>query len=122
MSSCSAFKGKVCPSRMNDGRAFTDYRPRCMVNSSLMNELKQNNMAESSYESRMYLQNNADIVMANDQRNAYENLTCDCKAYNNEVFGIDTMAPERYVVRCNTVSCSRQEVNPNGIGDGRSYF
>jgi len=28
---------------------------------------------------------------------------------------------ERFVVRCDTVSCKRTEVNPNGLGDGRAY-
>ena len=29
--------------------------------------------------------------------------------------------PERYVVSCNEVSCSRKEVSPSGLGDGRNY-
>ena len=122
MSSCSAYKGKICPSRMNDGRAFTDYRPRCMINSDLINDLRQKNVINSSYDSRMYLQTNADSIIQSAQADAYEKLACGCKAYDNEVYGIDTMAPERYAIRCNSVSCYREEVNPNGIGDGRKYF
>jgi len=122
MSSCSATNGKFCPSRMNDGRTFTDYRPRCMINTDLMQELKSNNMLTSSYESRMYLQNNADTIMQKQKENAYNNLTCACQPYENDVSGIDTMQPERYVIKCNSVSCYREEVNPGGIGDGRNYF
>ena len=122
MSSCSGFKGEVCPSRMNDGRAFTDYRPRCIINSDLIDNLRQKNVINSSYDSRMYLQTNADQIIQDAQASAYENLSCDCKEYDNHINGIDTMAPERYTVRCNSTSCYRAEVNPNGIGDGRNYF
>ena len=49
-----------CPIKMSDGRSFTDYRPRCAVNAELMTDLSQNNMIRSSYESRIFLQENAE--------------------------------------------------------------
>ena len=121
MSSCNAKNSKFCPSRMNDGRTFTDYRPRCIINTDLMQELRSNNMVASSYESRMYLQKNAESIMQKQMETAYKNMDCACQAYD-ENSGINTMAPEKYVVKCNSVSCYREEVNPNGIGDGRGYF
>lgn len=122
MSSCTTINGKVCPSRMNDGRAFTDYRPRCIINSELMSEVRDNNMIASSYESRMYLQKNADTIIQRSHNSAFENLACACTPYQNEVMGINTMQPERYIVKCNSASCYREEVNPSGIGDGRQYY
>lgn len=119
MSCCSSSNGNKCPSRMNDGRAFTDYRPRCMINADMMSELTQINMVSSSYESRMYLQKNADAIMQAQQKNAVDTLLCGpCMRPLKDV---STMHPERYVVRCDAVSCQRHEVNPNGLGDGRKY-
>ncbi len=40
-----------CPIKMADGRAFTDYRPRCMVNSELLSDVYNNSMVRTSYES-----------------------------------------------------------------------
>jgi hypothetical protein len=87
-----------------------------------MSEVRDNNMIASSYESRMYLQKNADTIMQKSHNNAFENLACACTPYQNEVMGINTMQPERYIVKCNSASCYREEVNPSGIGDGRQYY
>lgn len=124
MSSCSSCSGPmpkpVCAARMSDGRAFTDYRPRCAVNAELMGMVAGANMVQSSYESRMFLQRNADKVMENQRTAAINNLApcAPCARPFNEA---GTMLPERYVVKCDAVSCSRKEVNPTGLGDGRSY-
>lgn len=116
MSCCTSQGDKMCPSRMNDGRVFTDYRPKCMINQDLMQNLSQQNIVSSSYESRMYLQNNAEQIMEEQKRNAYEKLKC-----SRPLTDVGTMLPERYVVRCNGVSCQKTEVNPDGLGDGRNY-
>lgn len=124
MSSCSTCTGEnpkpMCPSRMSDGRAFTDYRPRCAINAEIMQLVSKANMMQSSYESRMYLQQNADSVMEMQRNMANQNLApcAPCTRPNSDV---GTMLPERYVVRCNGVTCSRSEVNPFGLGDGRAY-
>lgn len=110
----------MCPSRMSDGRAFTDYRPRCAINAEIMGLVSKANMLQSSYESRMYLQQNADAVM-NMQRNFAINNIAPCAPCTRPFNEAGTMLPERYVVRCNGVSCTRTEVNPNGLGDGRAY-
>jgi hypothetical protein len=122
MASCNTINGKVCPSRMQDGRVFTDYRPRCMINAELMVQMQDQNMMPSSYDTRMYLQKNAENIMQVAQNNAFNNMDCHCTAAGNQMKGIDTMAPERYVVKCNSVACTRQEVNAGGIGDGRQYY
>ena len=55
-----------CPLRMSDGRSITDYRPKCIVNYELMEHISEKNLVRSSYETRMYLQSNADTIMEND--------------------------------------------------------
>jgi hypothetical protein len=102
------------PSKMADGRAFTDYRPRCSVNADLYNNLSQNNLVNSSYESRLYLQNNAEKIMQSDRDKALSELgSCNPKK--------STILPEKYVVKCDSVSCTRTEIDSKGLGDGRSY-
>jgi hypothetical protein len=124
MSSCKTCDGNApvvqCPTRMADGRAFTDYRPRCVVNAELMQALHQNKMVQSSYESRLFLQHNADQWIEQERSRALQNLI-PCAPCKRPFSDPGTMLPERYVVRCDGVSCSRSEVNPLGVGDGRLY-
>lgn len=119
MSCCSAIQDKTCPSRMNDGRSFTDYRPKCVYNSDYMSDLYKNDITASSYESRLFLQNNAEKIMEQQRKAAMDKLLCGVSCYKNNEQG--TMHPERYVVHCDQVSCNRKEVNPQGLGDGRKY-
>ena len=71
----SSVNNSGCPLKMSDGRPFTDYRPRCAINADLMTDLDKNNMIKSSYESRMYLQHNAEkIIEANTLEEAKEAL------------------------------------------------
>ena len=55
----------MCPLRMSDGRSMTDYRPKCMVNYDLVQNISDANLVKSSYETRMYLQKNASDIMKN---------------------------------------------------------
>jgi len=117
--SCSAPNPvPACPTRMSDGRAFTDYRPRCAVNAELMQGVASAKMVQSSYESRMYLQRNADKVMEKERQKALERMI-PCAPCTRPFTESGTMLPERYVVRCDGVSCTRTEVNSLGLGDGR---
>jgi len=110
----------MCPTRMADGRAFTDYRPRCIVNAELMQSVAGQNMIQSSYESRMYLQSQADKVMEQERQKAVDRLI-PCAPCQRPFSDPGTMLPERYVVRCDGVTCDRKEVYPGGVGDGRNY-
>lgn len=115
--SCSASgDGKFYPARMNDGRLFTDYRPRCITNTEMMKDLYKKNITASSYDSRMYLQKNAEKIMEEQQNNAMENVRC-----TRPPTEVDTMLPEKYIVKCTNVSCVTEEVNPYGLGHGRKY-
>lgn len=119
MSCCTAENKKVCPAKMHDGRAFTDYRPRCITTNSYMNFLNNKQILSSSYESRLYLQNNAEALIEKNRVDANNRLLCGvCPKQMAEV---NTMEPERYMVVCDGVTCKRYEVNPSGIGDGRIY-
>lgn len=128
MASCSACtrpqgtsyepKNFVC---MSDGRAFTDYRPRYFAYASEMAAVTSSpqyySTPYSSYESRMYMQQNATQIIEQN-RVAAEKHVGTCK---RPLIDPGTIPPEQYVVRCNTVSCQRFEVSPGGIGDGRQY-
>lgn len=105
---------------MSDARAFTDYRPRCAVNAELMGYVTQGGSIQSSFESRMYLQRNAEKVMDIQRNRAIDNMA-PCAPCMRPTGDAGTMLAERYVVKCDAVSCSRKEVNPMGLGDGRSY-
>lgn len=109
-------KFTVCPSRMSDGRAFTDYRPRCIVHTNTLDSLEG---TKSSYQLRMYFQTNAENIMEANRERALERLIpcAPCRRLTTES---GTMLPERYVVECDNVTCRRREVNPVGIGDGRA--
>ena len=108
-----------CPARMNDARSFTDYSPRCAINARLMSYVQQNSgRMTSSFDVRRYLQAHALEEMQRQRQASIETLApcAPCTGPNPS-----TMVPERYVVRCDAVSCQRVEANPYGIGDGRSY-
>jgi hypothetical protein len=117
MSCCNASQNKTCPSKMNDGRSFTDYRPKCISNSEFMYSLDDKNIIASSYESRLYLQHNAEEIMEQLRSTAEKNLMCGVCPVTNP----GTMLPERYVISCDGVTCQRKEIDPNGLGDGRQY-
>ena len=110
-----------CAARMSDAHAFTDYRSRCATNAQLMQQVASANMMTSSYESRMYLQQNAEKLMSQNFQWA-QNQILPCAQCQRPFNSEGTMLPERYVVRCSPTSCTRVEVNPNGIGDGRMYY
>ncbi len=120
-SGCDAPNPTVqCASRMSDGHAFTDYRSRCATNAELFQHVAKANMMNSAYESRMYLQQNAEKLMSQNFDWAQQQLL-PCAPCQRPFTENGTQEPERYIVRCTPTSCTRVEVNPNGIGDGRMY-
>ena len=105
---------KQCPSRMDYGW-LTDYSFRCAQNSKLNGMVPPN---KSAYVSRMYLQENAVKIMAQERLAAEGRLApcAPCKRANSDP---GTMLPEKYVVRCNDVTCASYVNDPNGLGVGR---
>lgn len=74
----------TCPILMNDGRAFTDYRPRSDINKELMTKLGVN----EPYSYRITLQNNADKVMNELAMSANYRNVCECSDMTNNPFSV----------------------------------
>jgi hypothetical protein len=103
-----------CAPRMQDGRNFTDYRPRCIANFQEINGNKYPN----SYEYRQYLVKNASTIMMKNRKDVYELNKCGpCMNPYNE----GTMLPEHTIMKCNASTCSFNIKEGSGIGLGRDY-
>ena len=123
MSCCSAnYPNKRCPLRMSDGRAFTNYEPRCNFNAYLNNKLGENNMIKSSYEMRLYLQQNYDKIVEEDRKNAVDNISpCGGCGLGDLINVKNNELDEKYAVRCDGVSCYKTLVNPSGLGTQKFF-
>ena len=101
-----------CAPRMNDGRNFTDYRPRCIANFTNL----PSSVANNSYEYRQYMIKNADQIMKNNRLMSYEANRCGpCVNPYNE----GTMMPEQTIQHCNKNNCTFAVNDVNGVGLGR---
>jgi hypothetical protein len=105
----------VCPYRMNDARAFTDYRSQCMRDATLVNA---SSMFPSEFDYRMYLTRNAESLMSYQRNNALKVYECP-PCYPKQAYG--TMLPEKHMQQCDDVSCDVQTVDERGLGIGRNY-
>ena len=121
MASCKTCERKPnrvdgqCPVyNMDDGRHFTDYRPRCVQN----NNAAGNSGVMNSYEYRMYLQHNGEKIIKQNQNVANENNKCvPCYDLNEE----GTMLPEVNKFQCDANTCSLNNNQSHGIGTGRNH-
>lgn len=96
------------PALMSDGRTFTDYRPKCVVNYEL---LKKNNI-KSSYEYRQFLISNSNKLMKlNKDINYKKNNSETCNASPIPLESVCTI--DGYTSMC-------ENVNRNGIGQGNT--
>ena len=87
------------PSRMSDGRLFTDWNTRCTRVPD-----------GTSYEHRMYLIKNASSIMKKNR----------CFSSEKCLEDPGTMLPEKFVVTCNNRTCTRNPTQfEDGLGDGR---
>jgi hypothetical protein len=107
-----------CPPRMSDGRLFTDYRPRCVVN------LEHAKPMMGSQEYRIFLIGNGKSLIDSRRSEAASRAACvPCKSPYEQ----GTMAPEVDRVVCNKTSCARVAVksDPSSgqspIGTGIQY-
>ncbi|QOI90215.1 hypothetical protein QKU58_gp116 [Pyramimonas orientalis virus] len=105
-----------CMFKMQDGRSFTDYRPRCTIQYQMKNDQMQN-----SYDSRMFLINNAEEMMkANKQIVSEKNNCINCQ--EKMLDDNSTFLPEKNMMKCDEHSCNFMlDVNKNGLGTGRIY-
>jgi hypothetical protein len=94
------------PARMADGRAFTDYRPNCLMN----HDISQN---KNSFEYRYFLEKNGNKLEQAILNKLDESLKCnDCNA--------QTVLPVQTIQNCNKGMCSIKLNDPNGLGLGRA--
>lgn len=102
-----------CMNKMQDGRSFTDYRPRCTVQYQM-----QDKLPKSSYDNRMYLMNNAEKLM----KANIETVSRINKCTDKSCMPLDITPPNANTFKCNGKTCSKSNTNqPNGIGTGRNY-
>lgn len=102
-----------CPPRMADGRHFTDYRPKCLTNTTF-----QSDQPMTSFEYRKYLISNASKLVQQDRARAYnQNMCGPCV----EPFDQGTMLPEQTMTVCDANVCKFYMNDENGLGLGRVY-
>jgi hypothetical protein len=113
---------KNCPLKMSDGRSFTNYEPRCARNAYLNNLLVQNNMVNSSYEQRVFLQNNYEKIVEEERKKSLNNLLpcipCNAGELINET---NKELDNKYYVYCDNVSCRKEEGNIQGLGTTKLF-
>ena len=95
------------PGRMDDGRLFTDYRPRCYQYSVKAAEA----WGDDEYRARM-VHGAEDLMEAARQMNNRKVTATQC---------VDTMVPEMYKRVCTWKGCKVVSANPGGVGVGRIY-
>lgn len=91
-----------CPLRMSDGRLFTDYRPRCVVN----NVVAASEQGMDSYKYRMFMVNNGTEIIKQNMIKAYDNAHCKP--------GPSPIPGPAYKQVCSSSSCLFQPVDPQG--------
>jgi hypothetical protein len=102
------------PSRMADGRLFTDYRPNIEMN----RYIESGNKIKNTQDYRVFLSRNGEkIIEKNKEYIFLKNGQNNCmKPYH-----IGTMLPEQSRVVCDQHTCKVVTVDENGIGQGREY-
>lgn len=101
---------ETCLFRMQDGRSFTDYRPRCTINSS-------KRAAINSFDQRMNMIHNAEKMMQDNLDMAKNGSNCMGKCIQPSI-----TPAEMDMVQCGKNFCDyKHGVNPNGVGTGRNY-
>jgi hypothetical protein len=94
-----------CPARMDDGRQFTDYRPRDEVNADLMNLAN----ARTNFQYRNYLESNAvNIIKANFESAYLKNSCNECNA---------VPVPPLNICKVDIYNQSCQPYNLKGLGN-----
>ena len=113
---------KNCPIKMSDGRYFTNYEPRCMRNAYLNDLLTANNVINSSYEQRLFLQNNAQVVIEDERKRSLAALLPCIPCKTGELINEkDKLLQDKYHITCDGVSCKKMMVNEDGLGTGKLF-
>lgn len=111
-----------CPLKMSDGRIFTNYEPRCVRNAYITEMLAKNNLINSSYEQRLFLQNNYEKIVEEERQRALAQMT-PCIPCNKGEFNYDLNSEldNKYKVHCDGVSCYKQLTNEKGLGTTKLF-
>ena len=123
MSCCSAtYDNKNCPLKMSDGRVFTNYEPRCVRNAYLNDLLTQNNITNSSYEQRLFLQNNYDKIVDEERKRALNQLSPCIPCNKGELINqTNPQLDNKYMVYCDGVNCYKNMTNDQGLGTTKLF-
>jgi len=123
MSCCSAkFDNKNCPLRMSDGRSMTNYEPRCIRNASLNKLLDENNMVNSSYEQRLFLQNNSEKIIELERKKVLDLLNPCIPCKSGELINeTNKELDNKFYVYCDNVSCKTKGTNDLGLGTTKNF-
>ena len=98
------------PPRMDDGRHFTDYRPKCFVD----NVIKKNNKLLTSHQYKEFIMNNATRMMELNRIHACQK---NCSSKCDDLFTV----PYNMEISCNSRICAKKKVNKHGIGIKINY-
>jgi len=113
---------KNCPLKMSDGRIFTNYEPRCIRNAYLTKLLNENNLTNSSYEQRLFLQNNYNKIVNTEREQALNSILpcipCNSGQLLNET---NKELDNKYYVYCDNVSCKTNGTNQQGLGTTKLF-
>ncbi len=101
---------------MADGRLFTDYRPRCVLNFIYP---PVNSPFLDSYKYRQHLIHNADDIINEMRAESYREAVC--APCVDTVDGNGTMLPEHSLQICDGRTCRKELNDPYGLGTGRVY-
>jgi hypothetical protein len=123
MSCCSAkYDNKLCPLRMSDGRSMTNYEPRCIRNAGLNQLLDENNMKKSSYEQRLFLQNNYEKIVEMERKKVLDYLNPCIPCKEGELMNeINKELDNKYYIYCDNVSCMAKGTNEAGLGTTKNF-
>lgn len=103
----------TCPPRMSDGRAFTDYRPRCASMSTSLAGTYGNEQARS------WLTNSAESLIANARQLSLH--TNSCNQCNTATMINGDVVPESAIQVCTAESCGISTSASRGLGLGRRF-
>lgn len=111
-----------CPIKMSDGRYFTNYEPRCMRNAYLNDFLTANNVINSSYEQRLFLQANSQMIIDDERKRALDALLPCIPCKSGELINEkDKLLQDKYQVSCDGVSCKKTLINEQGLGTAKFF-
>jgi hypothetical protein len=88
----------------------------------MSSKLAEKNMLKSSYEMRLYLQQNYDKFIEEERKKAIDNISpCGECGVGDLINDKITEMNNKYAVQCDGVSCYKTLVNPQGLGTTKFF-